>query len=276
RHASYEARTWSGPASAETAPQRWWPPPQGTNGCPRSSSFTLNLSLSVPGRTRTGNLHGRHNGEPVQRSCEMNVNQKRARTRAPIVRRSLARRFQALPAAGQVVEISADSQIEFPVEPVIAAQLESSAPHLNRRLCQQHVLATDLEHYRGGADRNTLSGRLERSQATLARQGFERVKVPEGDAPKAQRCLAAQVCAGLFARQPARLKTSEPGNRPSQFLKSGGQPGRYALQVDLFERHLTSPSSGWRREVNLCRAPPASASGAKSRVANPNDAIRDF
>ena len=138
------------------------------------------------------------------------------------------------------------------------------------------MLATDLEHYRGRADPNTLSGRLERSQATLARQGLERVKVPEGDAPKAQRCLAAQVGAGLFARQPARLKTSQPGNRPSQFSKSGGQPGRYALQVGLFERHFTSPSSGLRREVNLCRALPASACGAKSRVSKPNDAIRDF
>ena len=64
--------------------------------------------------------------------------------------------------------------------------LQPSAPQLHRRFGQQHVLATDLEHYRGGADRNTLSGRLERSQATLARQGFERVKVAEGDRFQAQ------------------------------------------------------------------------------------------
>src|SRR5437660_12217808 len=101
--------------------------PPWASGRTRTSSLTLyplpfthiplplNLCLSVAGRTGAGNLYGRHNGEPVQRSREMNVDQERARTRAPIVRLPLARRFQALPAAGQVVEISADSQIELPV-----------------------------------------------------------------------------------------------------------------------------------------------------------------
>ena len=57
----------------------------------------------------------------------MNVDRERARTQAPVVRLPRAKRFQALPAAGQVAEISVDSEIERPVEPIIAAQFESSA-----------------------------------------------------------------------------------------------------------------------------------------------------